>query len=236
MAEHNNDSDKITFKVKHLDQYHDIVIDLNDDRNEYKHQQLFEQLESITGVPSRYTTSFIIPRNMNPSDVNNIERYLMCFYNQKAFAHDLRMEYTEYMDDDIFSVNIRDGERFHLKYYASYRYSISKRINMCYRLAEERDVPEEGCGRNVCQFLRTESFFKRLKDLVNNDELNAKITQLVQPLFEISSPETHLEAWKILKEFNVFQVLYPSCVWHHRWRLAETGDARQNDLYLRTRG
>uniref|UniRef100_T1KN38 Uncharacterized protein n=1 Tax=Tetranychus urticae TaxID=32264 RepID=T1KN38_TETUR len=233
MGEQNNSSDtnKITFKVKHLDEYHDIVIDPNDDRYEYKdqHQQIFEQaskLESITGVPSRYTTSFIIPRNMNPSDVNNIER----------FAHDLRMEYTEYMDDDIFSVNIRDGERFHLKYYASYRYSISKRINMCYRLAEERDVPEEGCGRNVCQFLRTESFFKRLKDLVNNDELNAKITQLVQPLFEISSPETHLEAWKILKEFNVFQVLYPSCVWHHRWRLAETGDARQNDLYLRTRG
>ncbi|XP_015788681.1 uncharacterized protein LOC107365650 [Tetranychus urticae] len=228
MEEQNHNSGKITFKVKHLDEYHDILIDPNDERYAYKdqHQQIFEQLESITGVPSRYTTSFNIPRNMNPSDVNNIER----------FAHDLRMEYTEYMDDDIFSVNIRDGERFHLKYRVGYVYSISKRISMCYCLAEERDVPEEGCGLDVCQFTRTESYFKRLKDLVSNDELNAKITQLVQPLFEIASDETLTEAWKILKEFNVLQNFYPACYLDCRWRLAETGDARQIGLYLRTRG
>ncbi|XP_015788682.1 uncharacterized protein LOC107365651 [Tetranychus urticae] len=235
MEEQKHLSDKITFKVKHLNEYHEIVIDPNDDRYEYKdqHQQIFEQLESITGVPSRYTTCANIPRNMNPSDVNNIERYLWCFENQKAFAPDSLLQYDP--EDDIFSLNIRDGERFHLISYASYEYSISKRISMCYRLIEERDVPEEGCG-GVCQLIRTESFFKRLKDLVNNDDLNAKITQLVQPLFEISSPETHLEAWKILKEFNVLQVFYPSCDWIHSARLAETGDARQNDLYLRTRG
>ncbi|XP_015788690.1 uncharacterized protein LOC107365658 [Tetranychus urticae] len=232
MAEQNRNSDRITFKVKHLNEYHTIIIDRNDDRYEYKdqHHQLFEQLESITGVPSRYTTDVNILKNMNPSNVNNTLRYLWCFYNRKAFVPDSLMRY--YAHRDIFSLNIRDGERFHLQYYVYYGQWISKRISMRYELVEERDVPEEGCGRRFCQYRCTEPYFKRLKDLVNNDEMNAKITQLVQPLIE---SELNAEASKIFIEFNVEQYFYPPCVWRTRM-LAETGYTHQNDRYLRTRG
>ncbi|XP_025017314.1 uncharacterized protein LOC112538468 [Tetranychus urticae] len=230
MAEQNNNSDKLTFKVKHLDEYHEIVIDPNDERYEDKHQQLFEQLESITGVPSRYTTEFILRRNMNPSDVNNTERYLWSFYNQKAFAPDIR-RFSTYRD--IFSLNIRDGERFHLQYFISYGQWTSKRISMRYALVEERDVPEVGCIQGYCHSRCTEPYFKRLKDLVNNDAMNAKITQLVQPLFESGNSA---EVYKIFRDFNIKQYLYPSCDEGYRRRLAVNGHAHQIDLYSRTRG
>uniref|UniRef100_T1KN50 Uncharacterized protein n=1 Tax=Tetranychus urticae TaxID=32264 RepID=T1KN50_TETUR len=223
MAEQNHHYDKFAFKVKHLNEYHDIVIDPNDDRYESKHhhQQLFEQLESITGVPSRYTTKVYILINDNPSPVDNTDR----------FVPDSQMEY--YPRHDIFSVNIRDGARFYLQYGASYAHRISKRLSMCYYLVEEIDVPEEDCYIGVCQSKCTESYFKRLKDLVNNDEFNAKITQLVQPLFESRNAA---EVYKIFREFNVKQYLYPVCDFDHRWRLAETGHVRQDNQYLRTRG
>ncbi|XP_015788685.1 uncharacterized protein LOC107365655 [Tetranychus urticae] len=234
MEEQKHHYDKITFKVKHLNEYHDIVIDPNDARYEYKdqHLELFEQLESITGVPSRYTTAVYILRIYNLTPVNNAVWYLWgIFNNQKAFAPNSQMEY--YPHQDIFSLNIRDGQRFYLQYGVSYAHRISKRLSICYYLVEEIDVPEEGCGVGVCQSNCTESYFKRLKDLVNNDELNAKITQLVQPLFESG---TFAEAHKIFREFNVKQYLYPVCDLDHRWRLAENGHARQDIQYLRTRG
>uniref|UniRef100_T1KN40 Uncharacterized protein n=1 Tax=Tetranychus urticae TaxID=32264 RepID=T1KN40_TETUR len=223
MEEQNHHSDKITFKLKHLNEYHEIVIDANNARYEYKdhYQQIFEQLESITGVPSRYTTTVYILRIYDLSSVDNTVR----------FAPNSQMEY--YQHQDIFSLNIRDGQRFYLQYGVSYAHRISKRLSICYYLVEEIDVPEESCGVGVCQSKCTESYFKRLKDLVNNDKLNAKITQLVQPLFE---SENLAEAYKIFREFNVKQYLYPVCDFHHRWRLAETGHARQDNQYLRTRG
>ncbi|XP_015788687.1 uncharacterized protein LOC107365657 isoform X2 [Tetranychus urticae] len=232
MAEHNNDSDKITFKVKHLDQYHDIVIDLNDDRNEYKHQQLFEQLESMTGVASRYTSVVIIKR---PNEINRSLRNSWHFLNQKAFTPDLLMRYP-IGGDDIRSPHFRDGERFHLQYWFAYEEGISNRINMRYKLVDERDIPGGDCCRHFCQYQCTEGYFNRLKDLVSNEKLNAKITQSVQPLLETLSHLRYLEADKIFREFNVKQYLYPVCVWLHRWRSSVNGHASQDDLYLRTRG
>uniref|UniRef100_T1KN57 Uncharacterized protein n=1 Tax=Tetranychus urticae TaxID=32264 RepID=T1KN57_TETUR len=232
MAGQNSNSDNITFKVKHLNAYHGIVIDLNDARYEskHRHQQIFEQLESITGVPSRYTTGVIILRNMNPSDVNNAFRDFTYFHNQKAFVPDSLMKYSA--RNDITSLNIRDDERFHLQYKLSYAHYISKRLSISYYLIEERDVLEVGCGPHFCQSKCTESYFKRLKDLVNNDEMNAKITQLVQPLEE---SQMYSEADKIYREFNVEQFFHPVCFVHEQ-RRSETGHAYQRDRYLRTRG
>uniref|UniRef100_T1KN54 Uncharacterized protein n=1 Tax=Tetranychus urticae TaxID=32264 RepID=T1KN54_TETUR len=220
MEEQKDSSDKITFKVKHLDKYHDIVIDARYESKD-QHQQIFEQLESITGVPSRYTTDFSILRNMNPSDVNNANRRVI-------YVPDSLSRYSA--RNNIFSLNIRDGERFHLQSYVHYEHWITKRISMRYELVEERDVPEVGCIQTYCHSRCTASFFKRLKDLVNNDAMNAKITQLVQPLLE-----SDMEAFKIFMEFNVRQNFYPPCVWRTR-TLAETGYTYQFDYYLRTRG
>uniref|UniRef100_T1JWR4 Uncharacterized protein n=2 Tax=Tetranychus urticae TaxID=32264 RepID=T1JWR4_TETUR len=86
MGEQNNNSDKIKFKVKHLNEYHEIVIDRNDARYEskYQHQQLFEQLESITGVPSRYTARAYIDQSYIYWPDINPQRFRFSFDNQKA--------------------------------------------------------------------------------------------------------------------------------------------------------
>lgn len=64
----------VSFKVKFLGQLHDIIIDWNDERYSFKPQQVFKQLESITGVRSKY--NLIIVRHVtqvqgewNPADV-----------------------------------------------------------------------------------------------------------------------------------------------------------------------
>ncbi|XP_015788466.1 uncharacterized protein LOC107365471 [Tetranychus urticae] len=231
MAEQNNNSNRITFKVKHLDEYHDIVIDVNADRYKYKHQQqpIFEQLESITGVPSRYTTDVIFHRNIYPSNAPNALWVPMAFYNQIAFVPNSVMGYGE--NQDISMVNLRDGERFHIQYYAHYDHFICKRISFRYVLVAERDVPEEGCNRHLCQYQCTASYFKKLKDLVCNDALNEKIDQLVLPLLDHYLLE---EEEKIFSEFNIKQYLYPACLGYFDSR--QTRFARRFQVYLRTQG
>uniref|UniRef100_T1KN11 Uncharacterized protein n=2 Tax=Tetranychus urticae TaxID=32264 RepID=T1KN11_TETUR len=230
MAEQRNNSDKINFKVKHFDEYHDIVIDWNEDRNRYNYQQVFDQLESITGVPSRYTSSFSVQR---PDEVNWPGGILWLCENLKAYTSDLlpNLDPRRYSDNE--SPFIRDGERYHLAYFAYYSYRVSKRISFGYSLVNERYVTEGACSRDFCQYQCTESHFKRLKDLVSNDELNAKITPLVQPLME---RQLWSEAENIIREFNLKKCLRVVCVEQRREEIEENGHVPQEELYLRTRG
>ncbi|XP_015788691.1 uncharacterized protein LOC107365659 [Tetranychus urticae] len=231
MAKQNKNSDKITFKVKHLDEYHEIVIDPNDDRYESKHQrqQIFEQLESITGVPSRYTVDVLIHvlRNRNLS-VDTV-RYPWSFSNQKAYVPDSLARYSAL--PDFYDLNIFDGERFYLIYDISYSHDVSKHLSMHYTLVDEGAVPDEGCSLRACQYQCSESYFKRLKDLICNNEMNAKITQLVQ-----TQMESDWELDTIFREFNVKQHFSIKCDVVDRWSIAMNGHARRHDLYLRTRG
>ncbi|XP_015788467.1 uncharacterized protein LOC107365472 [Tetranychus urticae] len=222
--------DKITFKVKHLDKYHDIVIDWNDDRYVDKFQQIFEQLESITGVPSRYTSSVYIPR---PDEVNFPGLLALGCINRKAYTPDLLPNFANEPRFCNMRRHIRDGDRFHLKYCAYYYHYVSKRISMDYGLVRESYVTEGVCSQDFCQHQCTESHFKRLKDLVSNDELNAKIAPLVQPLLE-----RHLfsEADTIFREFSIQQYFHLICVEYRREEIEQNGDECQDYLYLRTRG
>ncbi|XP_025017312.1 uncharacterized protein LOC107365439 isoform X2 [Tetranychus urticae] len=238
MAGQNSNSDNITFKVKHLNAYHGIVIDLNDARYEskHRHQQIFEQLESITGVPSIYTTGVIIFKqnliNLPPDVDNPVWVVAWVFNNQKAYVPGSRSRYNAL--HDIFSLNIEDGQRFHVSYQVSYDYRVTKRLSMRYVLRMESDVPEDGCGRGVCQYQCTENFFKRLKDLVCNDELNAKITEIIQPLRE-SGMWADADADKNFREFNIKQYFHVKCD-VDELELRQAGYTGQVDLYLRTRG
>ncbi|XP_025017315.1 uncharacterized protein LOC107365413 [Tetranychus urticae] len=181
----------------------------------------------------------LIIKNETPSPLNNNGRIVWgIFVNSEAMVPESLMEYYPHLMftahiQDIFSVNTRNGQRFYLQYGVCYEHQISKRISMCYKLVEERDVPEEGCVGGVCQYQCTESYFRRLKDLVSNDEMNAKITQLVQPLFESGNSA---EVYRIFRDFNIKQYLYPSCDEGYRRQLAVNGHAHQIDLYPRTRG
>uniref|UniRef100_T1L5X5 Uncharacterized protein n=1 Tax=Tetranychus urticae TaxID=32264 RepID=T1L5X5_TETUR len=229
---------KITFKVKHLDEYHDIVLDWDVDKYRYKSQQIFDQvgaLESITGVPSRYTSSFYIPR---PDEVNLADTLGVSYNNLKAFTPDLKPELDkyDYRQDDTSWRIFRDGERYRLTYWAYYSHRVSKRISMGYGLVNEIYVTDGVCSQDFCQYQCTESRLKMLQDLVSNDELNAKITPLVQPIMETFEYTRYAEASKILREFNVEQFLCLTCVEQRREVIQQNGHERQDDLYERTRG
>ncbi|XP_015788403.1 uncharacterized protein LOC107365428 [Tetranychus urticae] len=229
---------KITFKVKHLDEYHDIVLDWDEDKYRYKKQQIFDQLESITGVPNRYTCNVCVPR---PDEVNLDGIFTWRYINLKAYPPGSQPELTnysrdDYREDDISWRIFRDGERYHLAYFAYYDYEVSKRISFSYSLVNERYVTEGVCTRDFCQYRSNESHFKKLKDLVSNDELNAKITPLVQPLMETFSNLRYAEASKILREFNVEHYLCVICSEQRREVIQQNGHERHDDLYLRTRG
>ncbi|XP_015788407.1 uncharacterized protein LOC107365430 isoform X2 [Tetranychus urticae] len=225
MAQQSN-KPKITFKVKHFDEYHDIVIDWNEDRNRYNYQQVFDQLESITGVPSRYTSSFSVPR---PDEVNRPYTIACHFYNLKASGL-LPNLGPRFRYSNIESPLIVDGERYHLEYYANYSHRVSKRISMGYALVKERYVTDEAFSRDFCQHQCTESHFARLKDLVSNNEMSAKIAPLVQPLMERN---LYRGAENIFREFNFEQYLRVTCVEERSEEIEENGN---DDLYIRTRG
>ncbi|XP_015788422.1 uncharacterized protein LOC107365442 [Tetranychus urticae] len=238
MAQRRDYPHKITFKVKHLDEYHDIVLDWDEDRYRYKSQQIFDQLELITGVPNRYACNVCVRR---PDEVNLAGIIAVPHINLKAYPPGSEPNLPDYSrhyyrEDDISWRIFRDGERYHLEYYAYYDYEVSKRISFSYSLVNERYVTEGACSRDFCHYKCTESHFKKLKDLASNDELNAKITPLVQPIMETFSNTRNSEKRKILIEFNVEQFLYVICSEERREVIQQNGHERQDDLYLRTRG
>ncbi|XP_015788468.1 uncharacterized protein LOC107365473 [Tetranychus urticae] len=181
-----------TFKVKHLDEYHDIVIDWNDNRYEYKYQQLFEQLESITGVPNRYIHELGLVRPY-PTTLPGI----VCYVNEERIQ-----------GIDIHGARIRNGECFRLKCWLKFEWFKYNRILMNYKLVAEDSIPEGACTYDFCQHQFNATYFKRLKDIVNNDELNAKVSQLIRSLRRIS----YVTSDNIFRKFNILQYICVQCV------------------------
>ncbi|XP_015788384.1 uncharacterized protein LOC107365412 [Tetranychus urticae] len=198
MAEPNKNSDKTTFKVKHFDEYHDIVIDWNDDRHEYKYQQLFEQLESITGVPNRYTNVLGL-RRLQPTTLPD---YFYCG-NQIGIQG----------RPDISEPRLRDGECFRLICNLSFEWFRYNRICMNYSLVAEDGIPEGVCSQFFCQNRYNKAYFKNIKDIVNNEELNLKISQILQPV----GRGQRLIADQVFRKFNIKQYFSRNCeFWFRR--------------------
>ncbi|XP_015788416.1 uncharacterized protein LOC107365437 [Tetranychus urticae] len=218
MSEQENNSDKTTFKVKHLDEYHDIVIDWNDKRYEYKYQQLFDQLESITGVPNRYTKSLSLVR---PYPTTLPDSF--CCVNQIGIQG----------RRDISEAHIRDGECFRLTFCLRFEWEKYKRIVMDFKLVAEDSIPEGVCTYDFCQHQYNEAYFKRLKDIVNNDELNEKVTPLVLPLRRYFCHGADF----IFRKFNIKQYFGVRCDEQERI-LATVHHIRfgPRPLYLRSAG
>ncbi|XP_025017270.1 uncharacterized protein LOC107365424 isoform X3 [Tetranychus urticae] len=248
MEQHNDNSNKTTFKVKFLGEYHDVVIDWNDDKYEYKHQQIFEQLESLTGIPIKYKTSFML-RETRPhlhKDYPNAEiwfRYGEQVPQRQLYFFNNRQLYCDFVKDNIHDVCIQDGERFQLRFHVRYDSMSLKRIGIDYDLVPETWVEEGVCTDAFCQHTQTKSYFKRIKDLVTNDGLNSQISHRIQPLQENmrQNADIHwfMEMEKIYREFNVQQCLRFYCHlinWHARI-YDEDGVVIINiEQYLRMRG
>ncbi|XP_015791099.1 uncharacterized protein LOC107367861 [Tetranychus urticae] len=221
MERQNDNSDKTTFKVKHLGEYHDIVIDWNDDRFLYKALQLYDQLESITGIPSRYNDKIYLydpftegSGNLNTYDIN------------RRIEHPERNGPSK--DEICDAISFAEG-RFHLVCEVTFVERNTNHIFIEYSLIPERVVPEGGCRHRFCRYKNTKSFFNKLKDIVNNDQLNAKMASLV-PTSGSSS--------EICRRFNIRQYFRSSC--NARYWEVPNAEARRvfcdMNLYLRTRG
>uniref|UniRef100_T1KLP1 Uncharacterized protein n=1 Tax=Tetranychus urticae TaxID=32264 RepID=T1KLP1_TETUR len=199
-------NDKSTLQLEFLGEYHDIVIDWNDDNYECKETQLFELLEPITGIPRQ-------------------------FYNEIHLRSDSRKETI----CDI--IRIADG-RFHLEYRAGF-YHWRNHTQISYTLVPENLVPEGECCIHLCRHRNTKTFFNKLKDIINNDQLNAKIASLLTPHGEDDRREVILMR-EICKQFNVSQYFYSPCITRYMRLDFESEEVRVlfsgMRLYLRTRG
>ncbi|XP_015788642.1 uncharacterized protein LOC107365623 [Tetranychus urticae] len=205
MDQQNNNSDKIEFKVKFFGQYHDIVIDRNDDKYIYKTQQLFQQLALITGIPSKYTT-YVKLFGAEP-DENDLRTHHWIF-------NDIPLTSDDQLSWSVKSLRAFDNavSRYHLSFLASYCNVVTRNIHISYKLIPESEVPEGVCSRCFCQYKYTKSFFDKIKMVIYNEELNSKLRLLdVQTL---GRERWFVEHCKVYKEFNVgqyFEYLAP-CV------------------------
>ncbi|XP_015788379.1 uncharacterized protein LOC107365424 isoform X2 [Tetranychus urticae] len=254
MEQHNDNSVKTTFKVKFLGEYHDIVIDWNDDKYEYKQQQIFEQLESLTGIPIKYKKSFILYETRPhlhkdyPNDEiwfrlgDQIHRRRLSFLNNRHSPFNDFRFHCDFEKDNIHDVCILDGERFQLSFQIRYDSMSLKRIGISYDLVPETWVEEGVCSRMFCQHTQTKSYFNRIKELVTNDGLNSQISHRIQPIEEIvrHNGDIHLfmEMGKIYREFNVQQFFKNYCHLNN-WQSFGDEDGIvtiNHEQYLRIRG
>ncbi|XP_015793923.1 uncharacterized protein LOC107370442 [Tetranychus urticae] len=230
MAEQ-NDSNKTTFKVKFLGDYHDIVIHWND---EYDHQQLkkqlFAQLESITGVPSQHVYSIYLRDPNVQGERPSYEYYysILNLTNSHGYPNHLAKE--RFCDAISFA-----GFRFLLDYNVYFDSPPDVNLpNTCviYRLIPEWMVPEGVCRYGFCQHRNTKSIFNKIQDLINNVELNAKIWSHVRPI------QAMRQRRKIYRQFNVLQYFWLICddVYSRFPNDTQRLIKCEPNLYLRTRG
>uniref|UniRef100_T1KN05 Uncharacterized protein n=1 Tax=Tetranychus urticae TaxID=32264 RepID=T1KN05_TETUR len=130
---------------------------------------------------------------------------------------------------DISEARIRDGECFRLKCSLYFEWSIYNRICMKYILVAEDSIPEGVCSQFFCRYQYTEAFFKNIKKIVNNEELNLKISQMLQPV----ERGQHLIADHVFRKFNIKQYFSWKCEFRFRW--IGPGILRRHD-YRRNRG
>uniref|UniRef100_T1L5K0 Uncharacterized protein n=1 Tax=Tetranychus urticae TaxID=32264 RepID=T1L5K0_TETUR len=226
-----NDSDKTTFKVKFLGDYHDIVIHWND---EYGYQQLkkqlFAQLESITGVPSQHILRILLPGLRAQWQLgSNLYEHYYTIWNLINYP-----EHGLYKDQFCYAISFA-GNRFLLDYTVSFDSAPNMNLSnthITYRLIPERTVPEGVCRLSFCQHRNTKSIFKKIQDLINNVVLNAKIWSHVQPI-RVMRPRR-----KIYRQFNVLQYFWLICddVYSRFPNEAQRLINWEPSLYLRTRG
>uniref|UniRef100_T1L5K3 Uncharacterized protein n=1 Tax=Tetranychus urticae TaxID=32264 RepID=T1L5K3_TETUR len=199
--------------------------------DEYGYQQLkkrlFAQLESITGVPSQNIVSIYL-RDPNVQGERPSYEYYHVIENLTNFLDHLAKE--RFCDAISFA-----GFRFLLDYKVYFDSPPDMNLpNTCviYHLIPEWMVPEGMCRSGFCQHRNTKSIFNKIRDLINNVELNANIRFHVQPI------EARRQRRKIYRQFNVLQYFELFCddfysrFPNDRQRIFNC----EPNLYLRARG
>ncbi|XP_015794434.1 uncharacterized protein LOC107371002 [Tetranychus urticae] len=214
MEKLNNNSDRTKFQVRFLGEYHEIVIDWNDEKYKYKQQQVIEQLASITGISINYTTGII---KRTPLDRGNF------FFNNLIPRTSPSGVFLMFPERTFNHSCIRDGERYHLETELNYMHIEHLGIYYILRAMEDLEESSEGRCELVCRSKNTKAFINRIKDLVHNDELNAQISHRMRSL-------SYNQQYELYREFNILQYLNWCCKLHPFFSFVVV------QPYLRSRG
>ncbi|XP_025017251.1 uncharacterized protein LOC112539187 [Tetranychus urticae] len=220
-------NDKSTFQLEFLGEYHDIVIDWNDGKYKYKETQLLELLEPITGIPRQYNIGIRLYNNRN-------EGFAYHYTTKNASRSDAHNSVVSAATCDY----IRNSEgRFHLTYWADFNPGFNQTY-IFYTLVPKSLVPEGECCIHSCRHKNTKTFFNKIKDIINNDQLNVKIASLLTP--NVGYLTHKREVTEIFKKFNVIQYFKSLCTVQYRQYDFDSKAVRiefgETKLYLRTRG
>ncbi|XP_015783668.1 uncharacterized protein LOC107361363 [Tetranychus urticae] len=218
MLQQNYDSNKTTFRVKFFGEYHDIVIDWDDDKYGYKQQlQISEQLEALTEIPMKYAKCTYLVEVLPDHELRG-----HAITNHTSYNHVTCID-PDYLEKDIIcnAITRADGRFILVPEVHSANYE-TKYITVRHFLVPESVVPEGVCSRFVCQYKYTKTFFDKVKDVIRNEEVNSRTSSLA------ANNNFYLRVEEIYKELNVYQYIVSPC------SLRDVPLDRI--LYLRTRG
>lgn len=205
-------SDITTIKVHFLGEWHDIVIDWNDDRK-YKQDQIFAQLEEMTGILSAFITFMGLyeMRPVNPRRRNGIK--LFYIHNNDFHYVGVGSCPPNLIKEDVIDSCIEDGERFYLSYNLYFERFILRNAAISFMLVPEILVVEGRCNMHLCQTTHTEPFFNRVKDIILSEPLNDEMLERFEAL---GDPEGRFHSWYIAvkyiyQEYNILQFFEVAC-------------------------
>ncbi|XP_015788829.1 uncharacterized protein LOC107365773 isoform X2 [Tetranychus urticae] len=191
---------KTTLKVKLSgEDYHDIVIDWEDETCEYN-QQIYQQLAAYTGIPIFYIkNSYILPGNFNiPFGLENTD-YLWRFTRPPT----------------VFDVNERnrsrfnDGDCFNLRCCTYICKDQDQLFDFAVDLMASSYCNDNGCNIFWCQHRNTRAYLDKMIGIVKNTELQKKIKAQLPVQFTQASDEYK----QLLTDYNIRQQLHGRCIY-----------------------
>ncbi|XP_015788760.1 uncharacterized protein LOC107365719 [Tetranychus urticae] len=217
MSKNNDNSSKITIKVKLMDEdYQDITIDWSDESCENKQQLFNRKIASFIGLPVEYIRWVFIFTQTQNVFVSNRDYLFRQYFNT----------ITEHGNETL-SQSLNDGDRFFLiAGFGLIDHECCFDFQISLYNAEMEGINAIQCDRLICHHISTRLWLNKRKKIILYTELMAKI--------RAGFPEQRYlddsDEWaKTLVNFNIRQYYSPCC--HLRM-----GIFPQKHLYLRHRG
>ncbi|XP_015791316.1 uncharacterized protein LOC107368048 isoform X1 [Tetranychus urticae] len=151
MNQENSNSDKITIKIRHSDEYyHEITIDWSNESFDYR-KQLFHQLSAYTGIPIKQQMSLFV-RNEQPRLGVELVNTECADWNTRLVTKEHAM--SVFQDGDCFlleTLMYKNG---------------APNISCVYRLVHRDVATEFGCNLDYCHYLCRRSFSRRISEII----------------------------------------------------------------------
>ncbi|XP_015794423.2 uncharacterized protein LOC107370991 [Tetranychus urticae] len=169
----NNNSDKITIKVRHSDEdYHDITIDWSNESFDYR-KQVLHQLSAFTGIPVKYQAYVAVTGvGLTSVDLGNPE-----FGDEEGLGYtlpDKKEDAMEYIQDGacyLFKTNL----------FIDQKYAPTDPSIICAYMLTHRDlVNENGCNFYYCQHRGSRFFTQKFSEVIKSEHLQTLLDARVE--------------------------------------------------------